>query len=109
MPPDTCREQLESLPRRFTLKLILAVMNSTAARDWLAARRRSKTHIYPDDWKNLPIPDIPSAKQKPIVELVDAILAEFKQHGHPLPSDSAARVAELEREIDKQVGGLYGL
>jgi len=88
---------------------VLAVMNSTFAKEWLAKRRRSKIHIYPDDWKQLPIAPIPMEQQQEFVELVDAILAEFARHGYPLPLDAARRVAELEREIDARVAALYGL
>jgi hypothetical protein len=83
-------------------------MNSTFARDWLAARRRSKIHVYPDDWKQLPIAPIPMKEQMEFVRLVDAILVEFEKYGYPLPSDAAERVAELEREINKRVAALYG-
>ena len=106
--PTGDREQREEASRRFALKYLLALMNSAAARDFVNRVRRSKLDIYPDDWKELPIPDIPLARQQPIVELVDAILAEFNQHGYPLPPASAARVAELEREIDARVKALYG-
>lgn len=72
-------------------------------------RRRSKIHVYPDDWKQLPIAPIPMEQQQEFVKLVDAILAEFERHGYPLPPDAAKRVAELEGEIDERVAGLYGL
>jgi len=107
-PPDLFREQLEELSSRFNLKFVLAVMNTSSAEDWLAGKRRSKHHVYPDDWKGFPIPDVPAAQQRPLVQLVDSILAEFDEHGYPLPSDSAAHVAELEREIDERVKALYG-
>ncbi len=84
-------------------------MNSTFAREWLARRRRSKIHIYPNDWKGLPIAPIPMKEQEAFVRLVDAILAEFERHGYPLPPEAAARVAELEREIDERVAALYGI
>jgi hypothetical protein len=84
-------------------------MNSAFARDWLARQRRSKTDIYPDDWKQLPIAPIPPEQQQVFVRLVDAILAEFAVHGYPLPAASAARVAGWEREIDERVAGLYGV
>jgi adenine-specific DNA-methyltransferase len=50
-------------------------MNSSAAQDFLRAHRRSNIHLYPDDWKKLPIPDVPAAQQAPVVALVDKILA----------------------------------
>ena len=50
------REELEDTSRRFAVKFLLGVMNSTVARDFLRANRRSNIHLYPDDWKKLPIP-----------------------------------------------------
>ena len=107
--PNLCREDLEALSREFSLKYLLAVMNSSFARDSLSKRRRSKMHIYPDDWKDLPIMPIPLGGQQEFVQLVDAILAEFAKHGHPLPPDSRQRVTAIEREIDERVAALYGL
>lgn len=74
-----------------------------------ARRRRSKIHVYPNDWEPLPIAPIPMEEQQEFVRLVDAILAEFEQYGYPLPPEAAARVSELEREIDERVGELYGV
>ena len=96
------REKLEATSRRFAVKYLLGVMNSSAARDFLRANRRSNIHLYPDDWKNLPIPDITLARQQPIVSLVDRILAA--KTAHP-----AADISPLEAEINRRVYGLYGL
>jgi hypothetical protein len=96
------REKLEALSRRFAVKYLLAVMNSSVARDFLRANRRSNIHLYPDDWKKLPIPDVPPERQQPLVELVDRILAAKR-------ADSAADIAALEAELDRLVCGLYGL
>ena len=41
--------------------------------------------------------------------MVGTVLAEFEKHGYPLPPEAAARVAELEREIDERVAPLYRL
>ena len=103
------REELENTSKRFNIKYLLAIMNSTWTREWLAKRRRSKMHVYPDDWKQLPIAPIPMEQQQPFVKLVDTILAEFEKHGYPLPPDAARRVAESEREIDARAAALYGL
>ncbi len=54
------REELEKTSRRFAVKFLLGVMNSSAARNFLRANRRSNIHLYPDDWKKLPIPDVTS-------------------------------------------------
>ena len=105
--PDGDREEREELSRQFHPKYLLAVMNSAFAREWLAQRRRSKLHVYPDDWKQLPIAPIPLDEQQEFVRLVNAILAEFEQHGYPLPPEAATCVAELEQEIDARVAQLY--
>jgi len=105
--PSGDREDRESTSRQFDSKYLLAVMNSAFAREWLSKRRRHKISTYPDDWKPLPIAPIPTERQVEFVNLVDAILAEFKRQGYPLPSDAARRVAELEREIDERVAKLY--
>ncbi len=84
------------------MKYLLGVMNSTAARDFLRAHRRSNIHLYPDDWKKLPVPDVSPEKQKPVVILVERILAAKAK-------DPAADVSTLEADIDQLVYTLYGL
>ena len=96
------RESLEETSRRFDTKFLLGVMNSTAARDFLRANRRSNLHLYPDDWKKLPIPDVTSKEQVPVAALVDQILAAKR-------TDPQAEIAALEDEIDQLVYTLYGL
>ena len=96
------REELEDTSRRFAVKFLLGVMNSTAARDFLRAHRRSNIHLYPDDWKRLPIPDVSPEQQEPIIELVDQILAAKR-------TDPDANVSKLEDEIDRKVSDLYGI
>ena len=96
------REELEETSRRFSVKFLLGVMNSTAARDFLRANRRSNIHLYPDDWKKLPIPDVTLEQQAPIIELVDQIL-EIRR------ADPLADTGEQEAKIDRLVYGLYGL
>jgi Type II restriction enzyme, methylase subunits len=93
---------LEATSRRFSVKYLLAVMNTSVARDFLRANRRSNIHLYPEDWKKLPIPDVSPAGQTKVVALVDRILVERKQ-------DPNANIAVLEREIDRLVYELYGL
>ena len=96
------REELEKTSRRFAIKFLLGVMNSTAARDFLRANRRSNIHLYPDDWKKLPIPDVAVEEQASVVELVDHILKAKA-------ADPTVDTAEWEAEIDRMVYGLYGL
>ena len=96
------REKLEETSRRFALKFLLGVMNSTAACDFLKANRRSNTDLYPNDWKKLPIPDVSPEQQAPIVELVDKILAAKR-------AGLERKVARLEKKLDKEVSTLYGV
>jgi methylase of polypeptide subunit release factors len=102
------REAREKTSKQFNLKYVLAVMNSSYAREWLKGKRRSKMHIYPDDWKQLPIAPIPLEEQKPLVALVNNILREYEKHGYPLPPASTQKVSAWERELDEMVGRLYG-
>ena len=96
------REDLEKISPRFAVKFLLGVMNSATAHDFLRANRRSNIHLYPDDWKKLPIPDVPLEQQEPIIELVDQILAAKR-------TNPDADVSELEKRIDQIVYLLYGL
>ena len=96
------REDLEASSRRFAVKYLLAVMNSSLARNFLRANRRSNIHLYPDDWKRLPVPDVDAAAQAPIVALVDRLLAAKQR-------DARADSIDLEQEIDRHVYALYGL
>lgn len=96
------REDLEKTSRRFAVKFLLGVMNSTAARNFLRANRRSNIHLYPGDWKKLPIPDVTSEQQLPVIELVDQILAAKR-------TDLNADITNLETKADQLVYRLYGL
>ena len=77
-------------------------MNSSSARDFLRANRRSNTDLYPDDWKNLPIPDISPEQQAPIIDLVDRILTART-------ADPSADITALESALDRHVSALYHL
>ena len=96
------REELEQTSSRFELKYLLGVMNSTVADEFLKANRRHNIRIYPDDWKQLPIPDVPPEQQAPIIELVDKILAA-KRKG------LERKVTRFEKKLDKEVFALYGV
>ena len=96
------REDLEKTSRRFAVKFLIGIMNSSCARDFLRANRRSNLNLYPDDWKKLPIPDVSLEQQTPIIELVDKIL-DAKRKG------LERKVTRLEKKLDKEVSTLYGV
>ena len=62
----------------------------------------SNTHVSSGELNSLPIPTATLAQQKPIISLVDRILAAKKK-------DPQADTSELEAQIDKLVYALYGL
>ena len=96
------REELEATSSRFAVKYLLGLVNSGSAREFLRANRRSNIHLYPDDWKKLPIPDVSAAQQKPIIALVDQILTLKR-------ANPAADINALETQLDDAVAKLYGL
>ena len=95
------REELEATSRRFAVKYLLGVMNSSTARNFLRANRRNNVQLYPDDWKNLPIPDVLPQQQQPIVALVEQILTAKRANPN-------ADITALEAELDRAVALLYG-
>lgn len=119
------REELEKVSKKFSAKFLAAVMNSSMARNFLRRHRRSNIHLYPDDWKELPIPDIGPEEQVPIIKLVDQILAAKNPSTRSARSGigTSLRISEpadtrqtdggqasaLEKEIDIIVYKLYGL
>ena len=96
-----CREDLERNSRRFSIKYLLGIMNSTAAQDFLRAHRRSNIHLYPDDWKKLPVPDISLDAQRPVVDLIESVLTAKR-------ANPDADVTSAERKLDGIVQALYG-
>jgi len=84
------------------VKYLLAIVNSKYAQSYLRANRRSNIHLYPNDWKQLPVPVTTNEKQDQVVGLVDQILQARKLN-------SIADVEKIERQIDELVYDLYGL
>lgn len=96
--PLLFRDEFEQQSRQYALKYLLGVMNSSYCATWLSLQRRSKLHLYPDDWKKLPIPTASAADKAAIAALVQKCL-DAKGVG----------CEEWEREIDERVNALYGL
>ena len=96
------REILEQTSKRFSMRFLLAVLNSTFVANFLRANRRHNVSLYPDDWKLIPIPDISRQQQRPFIRLVEGILAAKG-------SNPAADTSGEEAELDRLVYALYGL
>ena len=88
------------------LKYLLAILNSKLG-EWYFKQISTTSGMGTNRWlkykvEQLPIKDIPESEQAPIIKLVEQILTA-KQ------SPPSVSTAEMEREIDKMVYGLYGL
>lgn len=104
------RHDLEEISQKFDLKYLLAIINSKFAYYYLNCirRHRLENYFYPDDFRNLPIPDVSNSQQKLFVDLVDQILNITKMINYDLknPPEEQKR---LEAKIDEMVFDLYDL
>ena len=96
------REAMEELSKTVDLRYLLGVMNSKYASVLLTNNRGGDYHITPEHIRNIPIPSATPAQQKPIIALVDKILAAKK-------ANPQADTSKEEAEIDRLVYALYGL
>ena len=90
------------------LKYVLGVLNSTLISFWYGIYFRSLAlaggylRIGNNEIKNIPIPDLTTEQQAPIVRIVDKILAAKD-------TNPDADVSEFEKKIDQIVYLLYDL
>ena len=96
------RKDMEELSKAVDLRYLLGVMNSQYASVLLTNLRGDDYHIYPEHIRNIPIPSATPAQQKPIITLVDKILAAKK-------ANPQADTSSLESQIDELVYDFYGL
>jgi hypothetical protein len=82
-------------------------MNSSFANVYLnnIRRHRLENYFYPDDFRNLPIANIPLSEQKPFIELVDKIISLKKSNSE----SDLKKAVKLEHQIDRLVCKLYDL
>ena len=93
--------------QNYSLKYLLGVLDSTIIsyyfkKNTAKAERKLFPKIILKDLRKFPIPSATPNQQKPIIELVDKILAAKK-------ADSTADTSKFEAEIDRLVYALYGL
>lgn len=96
------RTEMEKLSKTVDLRYLLGIMNSRYASVLLTNLRGGDYHIYPEHIRNIPIPTATKEQQKPVIDLVDKILAAKK-------ADATNDTTALERKIDELVYKLYGL
>ena len=90
------------LAKKYDYKFLLGVLNSDCTNWYFRNFLSEGLHFYPNDAKELPIPNTDSQQQAPIIELVNQILAAKA-------ADSNADTTALENEIDKRIYALYNL
>ena len=91
-----------NLARKYDYKFLLGVLNSEFTNWYFRNFLSEGLHFYPNDAKELPIPDVAPEKQTPIIELVDQILDAKR-------TDPDADISGYENEIDHLVYTLYDL
>ena len=87
----------------YSLKFLLAVLNSKIIYKWLYYRGKRKgemLELYQEPLSKIPISKIPESEQQPFIELVDKILLDKK---------AGRDTKELEEKIDQLVYKLYEL
>ena len=90
------------LAKKYDYKFLLGVLNSDFTNWYFLNFLSESLHFYPNDAKELPIPDVAPEQQIPIIELVDQILDAKR-------ANSDADTSNLENEIDTLVYELYNL
>ena len=91
-----------NLAKKHDYKFLLGVLNSNFTNWYFHNFLSDGLNFYPNDAKQLPIPDVSPEQQLPIIELVDQILDAKR-------SDLETDTSNLENEIDKRVYALYDL
>ena len=90
---------------RWNMKFLTGVLNSKLIAFWLKNKGKMQGSNYQVDKEpllNIPLPPVTPAQQKPIIALVDKILAAKK-------ANPQADTSKEEAEIDRLVYALYGL
>ena len=91
-----------SLAKKYDYRFLLGVLNSNFTNWYFRNFLSDGLNFYPNDAKELPIPDVSPEKQTLIVKLVDQILDAKR-------TNPDAATADLKKEIDHLVYTLYDL
>ena len=91
-----------NLAKKYDYKFLLGVLNSNFTNWYFRNFLSEGLHFYPNDAKELPIPDVAPEQQTSIIKLVDQILDAKR-------TDPDSDTSDLENEIDNLVYELYNL
>ena len=91
-----------NLAKKYDYKFLLGILNSDFTNWYFRNFLSDGLNFYPNDAKELPIPDVTPKRQTPIIELVDQILDAKRKNPD-------ADTSNLENEVDKLVYALYDL
>ena len=91
-----------SLAKKYDYRFLLGALNSDFTNWYFRNFLSDGLNFYPNDAKELPIPDVTPEQQTSIIELVDQIFDAKR-------ADLDADTSNLENEIDQLVYALYDL
>jgi len=98
--------------KNFDLKYVLGILNSKFAFNWFqknGKRRGAGFDIGVEKLRLFPIKKITLQEQKPLIEIVDKILAITNFADYLTNTERQAKVKEYEKQIDQLVYKLYDL
>lgn len=73
------RNEFEIISESYDYNFLLCILNSKLICFELNSNRRSNIHIYPEDYKTIPIPKTDSVSQLPFIAKADIMLATNKE------------------------------
>ncbi|TAL42910.1 MAG: restriction endonuclease subunit M [Chitinophagaceae bacterium] len=73
------RKGFERISESYDYNFLLCILNSKLICFELNSNRRSNIHIYPEDYKTIPIPKTDSESQLPLIAKADIMLATNKE------------------------------
>jgi adenine-specific DNA-methyltransferase len=98
--------------QKYSLKYILALLNSSLYYLWLYHRGKRKgeaLELYQQPLSEIPIKKLLEVEQKPFIEIVDRILTITKSDDYLRNTSKQIMVKDYEMQIDLLVYDLYGL
>ncbi|MCB0537537.1 MAG: N-6 DNA methylase [Bacteroidetes bacterium] len=88
--------------KQFDYFFVQGILNSKLIKFYVNELLYDGTHFYPNHMKSLPIKNISSSGQKPIVKIVENIHTKLSNEANP-------DISKLEKQIDELVYKLYDL